>query len=704
MLAGDVVGGDFDNVSSELENETQTTEMRQPIVLLPGILGSLPRSKFESWLTFGDEAVHPDNLQVDPIMRTYDDLIASLVAAGYNDGSKPGMQTLWAAPYDWRLPVAPRDGSIDGQVETNGLDPTDASWAYGIEYLHHWIEQAEEEWVSWNGDPALFSVDIVAHSMGGLIARSYLQSDWYSTGQIDQLLMLGTPNHGAVDAYQVREWINGLLEVVPDIDLSQITSKLADLDPQHMLFGSILSAGAQLMNAPSVEAYSPSIIDLLPTFDFISTVWPHKWLQSLNDNTLVADLNHAYDYAGSDVEVQVLLGSGLETNYEIYRPLGIGLLGLLAYDDLPAGSGDTRVLASSAQLPGVDSRILDSVDHYELAGADVRAQQQVFEYLGIDAPADGYISGLHRSIAEGLLAWIDPQNSIIFADFDPIEFIQQHWPDMEWLAEIVGRSDHYAAFENRLLSIDKTDGVLANDDGVSGRSVTIRLEQAPLHGKLTISDDGSFVYEPDQGFNRQDSFRYRIMEGDKISELVTATITVATEFPWFNGVERHDVTGDGRTSPADALSVITTLNIDGGRWLPVERARPLKDSFYDVNRDGRVSPIDALMVISHLNSRRESSAEGEGDPAALQSQVFIPAPHHETTVAREEFFAEDAISSAVEREDPSDLPAASVEFLTTGLPNEQNAAHQRSWEQHLSRWDHSKLDEILTIIVKDLVR
>ena len=120
---------------SEPEGEAGQSPTRQPIVLLPGILGSLPQEHFASWLAKDNEAMQPENLEVDPIKQTYDDLIASLIAAGYNDGAQPGMQTLWVAPYDWRLPVAPRDGVADGNVETDQLDPTDTVWEYGIEYL-----------------------------------------------------------------------------------------------------------------------------------------------------------------------------------------------------------------------------------------------------------------------------------------------------------------------------------------------------------------------------------------------------------------------------------------------------------------------------------------------------------------------------------------------------------------------------------------
>ncbi|MCX6159103.1 MAG: hypothetical protein NTY74_14075 [Ignavibacteriae bacterium] len=43
-------------------------------------------------------------------------------------------------------------------------------------------------------------VNIVAHSMGGLVTRSYIQSNQY-TNNIKKFLMLGTPNHGSFSAY-----------------------------------------------------------------------------------------------------------------------------------------------------------------------------------------------------------------------------------------------------------------------------------------------------------------------------------------------------------------------------------------------------------------------------------------------------------------------------------------------------------------------
>lgn len=46
-------------------------------------------------------------------------------------------------------------------------------------------------------------IPIVAHSMGGLVTRSHIQSNSYNN-RINKLLMLGTPNHGSIGAWRFR--------------------------------------------------------------------------------------------------------------------------------------------------------------------------------------------------------------------------------------------------------------------------------------------------------------------------------------------------------------------------------------------------------------------------------------------------------------------------------------------------------------------
>ncbi|HDO23621.1 MAG TPA: lecithin--cholesterol acyltransferase, partial [bacterium] len=47
-------------------------------------------------------------------------------------------------------------------------------------------------------------VDIIAHSMGGLVARSYIQDANYRN-DVGKLIMLGAPNYGSSDVYTLWE-------------------------------------------------------------------------------------------------------------------------------------------------------------------------------------------------------------------------------------------------------------------------------------------------------------------------------------------------------------------------------------------------------------------------------------------------------------------------------------------------------------------
>ncbi|MCX6762388.1 MAG: hypothetical protein NT093_01250, partial [Candidatus Moranbacteria bacterium] len=121
-----------------------------PVIVIPGIMGS--------WEVDG-------KWQIDPIFHTYDNLCEEFLANGYEDG-----KTFSVFPYEWR------DSNADNAKK-----------------LHARIEQIKTD----TGRP---KVDIVAHSMGGLLAREYIESNYYAN-DVDQLITVGTPQLGAPKDY-----------------------------------------------------------------------------------------------------------------------------------------------------------------------------------------------------------------------------------------------------------------------------------------------------------------------------------------------------------------------------------------------------------------------------------------------------------------------------------------------------------------------
>ncbi|MBT7008589.1 MAG: alpha/beta hydrolase, partial [Candidatus Jacksonbacteria bacterium] len=136
-------------------------EQKTPIIILHGIGASV------NWQQMTNKGT--DSWGFVPFVNHYDQLIESLENNGYVQN-----QDLFIVYYDWR--------------QSNILSAT--------EYLEPIIYEALD-------NSSTDKVHIVAHSMGGLVARSYLE---YSFGpKVSKFIMLGTPNYGSGDIYVLQE-------------------------------------------------------------------------------------------------------------------------------------------------------------------------------------------------------------------------------------------------------------------------------------------------------------------------------------------------------------------------------------------------------------------------------------------------------------------------------------------------------------------
>lgn len=125
-----------------------------PVIIIPGILGSWDLGA--GW-------------ELDPIFNTYDNFWEALKLAGYEEG-----KTLFALPYNWRL-----------------------SNVYNAIELKNKINEVKDIC-------QCNKVDIIGHSMGGLVARAYVEMGNYDN-DIDQLIFLATPHQGAPKSYLMWE-------------------------------------------------------------------------------------------------------------------------------------------------------------------------------------------------------------------------------------------------------------------------------------------------------------------------------------------------------------------------------------------------------------------------------------------------------------------------------------------------------------------
>ncbi len=334
----------------------------RPVLVVPGILGSLPdNADFASWLT--QRGFDPSKLLPDPLGNSYADLTTSLVNYGYVLG-----QTLFVATYDWRMPVAPLDSS-GNLVPLSGMgiadDLTNKQYNSGVDYLAYWLEQAATEFNAQYLDIPLDSVDVIAHSMGGLVVRAYIQSSAYGDDvpwelattklpKINDFTMIGTPNLGAPQSFNPSQnnWeINngGLTPVLNNIAYEYVFSSIIEmavkeLEDGYMIGGPTINSSITLnqVNNPDgtlnyyqfISRYVPSLFDLMSTQPFLyngSRTGP----VTVNDNPLIRnnlllDLNAPDGNGGSGLtdfesmveQVNVIYGSGLSTDISSTAEIG----------------------------------------------------------------------------------------------------------------------------------------------------------------------------------------------------------------------------------------------------------------------------------------------------------------------------------------------------------------------------------------------
>ena len=86
--------------------------------------------------------------------------------------------------------------------------------------------------------------------------------------------------------------------------------------------------------------------------------------------------------------------------------------------------------------------------------------------------------------------------------------------------------DSYEVDEDTALAVDAVMGLLANDSDANSDALTVAVVDSPEHGTLTLNEDGSFTYTPEDDYYGADSFTYKASDGLNESEAASVTITV----------------------------------------------------------------------------------------------------------------------------------------------------------------------------------
>ncbi|MGD9730863.1 MAG: LamG-like jellyroll fold domain-containing protein [Desulfamplus sp.] len=356
------------SIVKDLQIILQADKAKTPVLLLAGIMGSatltdggrfpsLPAAQGQT----GENVLKLHN----PVNAVgWKTLEKAIQTAGY---------LYFEVPYDWRMDI--RD-----IVDT---------------YLIPAIDRVKELGYT--------KVNIVAHSMGGLVVRSYIQGDKYPQRQdIERFAMVGTPNAGSCNAYYM--WEGGEPKLVDDLTYSVVANNFyfdTTAENYKATFGKTIKSndytGIWKYYVGKVNKVQPpltAVKHLLPTYKFLGADESNERLLTVEKNDFLYELNEGkyflnallrmgsqYDNSGK-IKTIIFAGDGQDTIRRITDGFTCGIE--LYKDGNPEprhstrsavmltgrGSGDGTVLLNESALfpynKGWASKQVGEGEHAEL--------------------------------------------------------------------------------------------------------------------------------------------------------------------------------------------------------------------------------------------------------------------------------------------------------------------------------------------------
>lgn len=347
----------YDDISV---TELNTSPSNPPLILLPGLMASFSRGAILEGKNVG-----PEDWKLGAYIKDYNGLIQTIKNAGYTEG-----EDFFVFAYDWRKPVSEISQVFNDFIETK-VKPKNLGQ----------------------------KINLVGHSLGGLVAREYSQ---IHPQDINKIITLGSPHGGVVQVY--KPWEGG--EIEKDNTWQWLALKLLLL---------INKKGFET-DRQTIKATVPVVGDLLPIFNFLkdektgreinvgSMKQQNTWLKNLGTDfsKIISVFTAVFGQKwGTPERLRVIPRTNLDKilgNYEDGRPI-----------KTENGDGDSCVLVKSGQVEGGQSEFLSDTDHADLV-ASQKGIQKIVDLLGITP----------SSIASSPKTIISP--SLIFTLLSPASF------------------------------------------------------------------------------------------------------------------------------------------------------------------------------------------------------------------------------------------------------------------------------------------
>jgi pimeloyl-ACP methyl ester carboxylesterase len=334
-------------------NQDFAARVKRPVIIVPGTGGSA------NWDCFLFELYcdWPVKWGWTPSADTYyASLVNHLRAAGYTEEN----QYLHYFFYDWRRPPAENAARLKAKIDEVRAATT------------------------------LPTVDLVAHSQGGLVSRAYIQGGSFEN-DVAHLITLGTPHQGIPMLYPY--WEAGFFYNIGWVE--------------RLGFDILTRRWATLGLLPSVtttKLIMPSIKDMLPTFDYLydeqhgDRVKPE--VQMKQRNTYLPALNADVSKLFARTDVSTFAGNNVATPLRYYTHGWVwwqpdtwwpnwedGVPNWNREPQFKLMTGDNTVPVFSAKLTGAHIQEFNNVKHGDLPNTPA-VVHAVLTTLGIPLPAD----------------------------------------------------------------------------------------------------------------------------------------------------------------------------------------------------------------------------------------------------------------------------------------------------------------------------
>jgi len=183
----------------------------------------------------------------------------------------------------------------------------------------------------------------------------------------------------------------------------------------------------------------------------------------------------------------------------------------------------------------------------------------------------------------------------------------------------VADNDSYSTDINTVLTVDAAEGVLDGDTDADGDSLTATITNQPSNGSVSLSNNGSFTYSPNNGFSGNDSFTYVANDGEDNSTPATVSITV-------NPLEKPTVgiTLD-KSDVIEGESITLTINVDGE--IPSEGLRVFINDIANAQSD-----ITRSLTEFDVANVQLTGIDGFPEPAQGDSGFFVTVTQSTATV------------------------------------------------------------------------